>query len=144
MKSMSSVDASAEIEIAADPADIAAVMFDPARTPEWMAHVERVRVIDPALAGGARVEHAGRFLDRAIGWTTAVEAVHFPHLLALRIADGPFAGLVRYEIQRSGGGSRVRIRTVGAPGALDGTAAAPMQAALAADLDRLKALVEAA
>ena len=51
---MSTIDVAADIEIAAAPADIAAVMFDPAREPEWIGTVTGVTVIDPALAVGAR------------------------------------------------------------------------------------------
>jgi hypothetical protein len=145
---MSTIDVSADIDIAAAPADIAAVMFDPAREPEWMSAVTAVTVIDPALAVGARVEHRGRVLGRDLAWTTVVEVAHFPHLLALRIDNGPFVGLVRYEIQRSSGGSRARIRSTGTSGLSgpipEALVAAPMQAALAADLLRLKALVEVA
>jgi hypothetical protein len=146
---MSTIDVAAEIEIAAAPADIAAVMFDPAREPEWIAAVTAVTVIDPALAVGARVEHRGSFLGREIAWTTRVERFHFPHVLALRIDDGPFVGLVRYEIQRtSGNGSRAAIRTTGEPGRFGFLPAAlitaPMRAAQAADLARLKAIIEAA
>ena len=143
---MSTLDVSVEVEIAASPADIAAVMFDPAREPEWMKAVTSVEVIDPALVRGARVRHRGTFLGRDLDWTTEVDTVHFPHVLALRISEGPFVGTVRYEIQRSGGGSVARIRNVGEPASLGFLPAAmiasPMRAALAADLDRLKALVE--
>ncbi len=143
---MSTIDVSGEIDIEAAPADIAGVMFDPQREPEWMKVVTGVELIDPALAPGARVRRTGTLMGRTIGWTTEVERVHFPHVLALRVVDGPFRGTVRYEIQRSGTGSRVRVHNVGeaddlpVPAAL---VAAPLRAALAADLQRLKAIVEA-
>jgi uncharacterized membrane protein len=143
---MSDVDVSVEIDIVGDPTDVASVMFDPARAPEWMKAVTAVEIIDPALAPGAKVRHRGSFLGQEISWVTEVEAVHFPHVLMLRIAEGPFVGTVRYEIQRSGSGSRARIRNVGAPSALGFLPAAmiagPMRSALNADLERLKALVE--
>lgn len=145
---MSSIDVAAEIEIVADPSDIAAVMFDPHRETEWMSNVIAVNVIDPSVAIGARVEHRGRAMGQEINWTTAIDAIHFPHVLVLRVDDGPFVGTMRYDIQRSGGGSRVRIRTQGEPGTLSflpaALVAAPLRAVLAEDLARLKALVEAA
>jgi uncharacterized protein YndB with AHSA1/START domain len=145
---MSTVDVVVEVDIAAAPADVAAVMFDPEREPEWMKAVTGVEIIDPALAPGARVRRRGSFLGRAIAWTTEVEAVQFPHRLALRIIDGPFVGTVRYEIERAETGSLVRIRNVGQPSKLGffpaGLLAAPMRAALTADLRRLKAIVEEA
>jgi hypothetical protein len=143
---MSAVDVVADIEIAADPADIAAVMFDPGREPEWMKAVQSVELIDPALAPGAKVRHRGSFLGQQISWITEVETVHFPHVLTLRVSEGPFEGTVRYEIQRSGTGSRARVRNVGKPTSMGFLPAAmiegPMRSAMAADLARLKALVE--
>lgn len=143
---MSSVDVAVDIEIAADPADIAAVMFDPQREPEWIEAVRAVEIIDPALAPGAKVRHSGTLLGRDIAWTTEVETVHFPHLLTLRVSGGPFEGLVRYEIQRSGTGSRARVRNVGQAAGLAFLPAAmiegPMRAVMSADLQRLKGLVE--
>jgi uncharacterized membrane protein len=144
---MADVDVSVEIDIDADPTDVAAVMFDPAREPEWMKAVTGVEIIDPALAPGARVRHQGSFLGRTISWVTQVETVHFPHVLSLSIAEGPFVGTVRYEVQRSAGGTRAKIRNVGAPSGLGFLPAAvvaePMRTALTADLGRLKSLVEA-
>ena len=39
------IDVRAEIEIAASPATIAGVMFDPQRYAEWMSAVERVEAV---------------------------------------------------------------------------------------------------
>jgi uncharacterized membrane protein len=143
---MASIDVSVETEIAAAPADIAAVMFDPAREPEWMAAIKSVDVIDKAIQPGARVRHTANFLGREFAWTTEVESFHFPHVLTLRIADGPFSGLVAYQIQRSGGGSVVRVRNKGETNGLgflpSAVVEAPMRSALTADLERLKAIVE--
>jgi carbon monoxide dehydrogenase subunit G len=145
---MGTIDVAAEVEISADPSDIAAVMFDPHRSTEWMSAVTNVNVIDPHVAIGARVEHRGRIMGQDISWTTAIETIHFPHVLVLRIDDGPFVGTVRYEIQRSGAGSRVRIRSQGEAGTFAfmpaSVIAVPLRAAIASDLDRLKSLVEAA
>jgi len=143
---MAQIDVAVEIEISgAAPADVASVMFDPAREPEWIEAVTGVEVIDPALAPGARVVHRGRVLGQELTWTTEVEAVHFPHILTLRITEGPFVGTVQYNIQRSGTGSHVRVRNVGDPTIRFVPAsfiAGPMKSAMSADLERLKALVE--
>jgi uncharacterized protein YndB with AHSA1/START domain len=145
---MASVDVTAETEIAASPADIAAVMFDPEREPEWMSAVKRVEIIDAALQPGARVKRTASFMGHEIGWTTQVEAVHFPHVLRLRIDDGPFTGTVAYSIQRSAGGSTVRVHNQGQTTKLGFLPAsvieAPMRSAMNADLARLKAIVEGA
>jgi carbon monoxide dehydrogenase subunit G len=138
----------AAIDVAAPPASVAAVMFDPARQAEWMSAVQSVEMHDAALAPGARVTHRGSLMGRDLVWTTEVEAVHFPHLLALRITDGPFTGVVRYGIQRSGAGSRVEIQSAGELNGLSlvpaDLAAGAMRSALEADLGRLKRLIEAA
>ncbi len=140
------IDVRAEIDIAASPATIAGVMFDPQRYAEWMSAVERVEVIDPALAPGARVRHHGRFMGQALVWTTEVETVHFPHVLAFRIVDGPFVGTARIGIQRSGTGSRVQVQNTGElkdmPFIPESMVTGPLQSGLQADLARLKALVE--
>ena len=140
------IDVRAEIEIAASPAAIAGVMFDPQRNTEWMSVVQRVDVLDPALAPGARVQYHGEFMGKPMSWLTTVEAVHFPHVLELKVSDGPFVGVSRIGIQRSGGGSVVQVRSTGELQGLsfvpDAMVAGPMKSALEADLGRLKALVE--
>ena len=142
----SPVDVTVEIEIGAAPADVAAVMFDPQREPQWMKAVTAVELIDAALAPGARVRRRASFFGKEIGWTTEVERVHFPHLLILRVTEGPFTGTMRYEIQRGPGGSHVTIQNVGQPTGLNfipaSMIAAPMRTAITADLERLKQLVE--
>ena len=95
-----SVDVSAEIDIAAAPADVAAVLFDPAREPEWMPAVKSVEVIDPALQPGARVKRTAAIMGRSLVWTTAVESVHFPHVLTLRVIEGPFTGVIAYNVKK--------------------------------------------
>jgi carbon monoxide dehydrogenase subunit G len=141
------INVSAEIEIAASPAAIAGVMFDPQRNAEWMKVVNRVEVLDPALAPGARVRYHADFMGKSLSWLTTVEAVHFPHVLELRITDGPFVGTSRIGIQRSGGGSRVQVHSTGEVNGMsfipDAMIAGPMQSTLQEDLGRLKALIEA-
>ena len=142
---MSELDVAVELDVAASPAAIAAVMFDPQREPEWIRVVSSVEMVDPALAPGARVRRRGSVLGRDIEWTTTVESVHFPHALALRVSGGPFAGLLRYEIARTPDGSRVRIRSTGHSTAMPLPAAlveGPLRSALQSGLQRLKQLVE--
>jgi uncharacterized membrane protein len=145
---MTQIDVTVETEIVAAPADVAAIMFDPQREPEWMKAVQHVEVIDPALAPGARVKHTASFMGKELTWTTTVEAVHFPHVLRLQLSEGPFAGTVSYQIQRSAGGSTVRVRNEGTasgvPALLSGMIESRMRSTLNEDLERLKALVEKA
>jgi len=140
------IDVRAEIEIAASPAAIAGVMFDPQRNSEWMKVVDKVEVLDPALAPGARVRYHGDFMGQPMSWLTTVETVHFPHVLVLTITEGPFVGTSRIGIQRSEGGSRVQVQSTGELKAMsfipDAMIAGPMKTALEGDLGRLKALIE--
>lgn len=142
------IDVRAEIEIAASPAAIAGVMFDPQRHHEWMQVVERVEVLDPALAPGARVRYHGDLMGKPMSWLTTVETVHFPHVLEVKVSEGPFTGVQRIGIQRSGGGSIVQVRSTGEMQGMsfipDAMIAGPMKSALEGDLAKLKALVEQA
>ena len=143
---MTELDVSVDIEIAAAPADVAAVMFDPTREAEWMKAVTGVEMIDPALAPGARVRHTASFMGREVSWTTAVETVQFPHVLTLAIDEGVFRGTVSYTIARTAGGSRARIRGVGQTASLGLLPAAmvegPARSALREDLERLRKIIE--
>lgn len=143
---MSSVNVSAQIEIAAEPTDVASVMFDPNREPDWMAAVTSVDVMDAGIKPGARVRHSGTIVGQSLSWTTEVESFHFPHLLTLRIVDGPFTGTVTYSIQRSGTGSVAKITNRGET-SVGGFLPAAMvegalRGALAGDLAELKKIVE--
>ena len=143
---MGAIDVSAETDIQAAPADVAAVMFDPAREPEWVGAITAVEVIDPALAPGARVRHRGSILGRDFAVTTAVDALHFPHVLALRVSEGGFEGVVRFDIQRAGAATRVRIRAAGESEQLNAfrkmLVEGPARSGMAAALEKLKQIVE--
>lgn len=144
---MKQIEVSAQIDIAAEPTDVAGVMFDPQREPEWVQAVKTVEVLDPGIKPGAKVRRTGTFFGRDVSWTTEVAGFNFPHLLELKVAEGPVAGTLTFLIGRSGVGSMARIRAVGDAAALGALPEAfvvePIRAALAADLARLKALIEA-
>ena len=143
MDTINDIDVSAEIGIAAEPTDVASVMFDPARAAEWVPAVKTVEVIDPAIRPGARVRYTGSFHGRDVAWTTEVAGFHFPHQLIVSIADGPFTGKVHYSIVRSGSGSLARVRQVGDVAGLPAALVTMhLQTALNAGVARLKGLVE--
>jgi uncharacterized protein YndB with AHSA1/START domain len=138
------IDVSAEILIAAEPTDVAGVMFDPARAEEWVPAVRTVDVIDPAIRPGARVRYTGSYHGINVTWTTEVAMFQFPHQLVLTIADGPFRGTVYYSVGRSGSGSVASVRNVGdVPGLPAMLVTSNLQSALNTGLARLKAIVEA-
>jgi|SRR5437867_1447036 len=139
----SPLDVSVTSLVAASPASIRAIMFDPRQDPTWMAAVTHVEPLTEELCPGARVRRVGRFLGRTLRWTTEVTNVS-DETLELEIIDGPMRGTVTYRIAPEDSGSRVTIRNAGhAP------AFAPrwlltfaMRRSLTADLRRLKEAAE--
>ena len=123
------MDIAQDIQIAAAPADVAAVMFDPARDTEWMTSVTSSHPRSAGITVGAQVERSSLVAGQPIPWSTEVAGFHFPHVLRLRIAGGQ-TGAVHYEIQRAGTGSVARVR------------AASEVDLFGFDLGRLKALIE--
>ena len=102
-----SFEISKEILIDGAPADIAGVMFDPARETEWMTAVASSVPQSRGITPGAEVKRTSKVADQDIAWSTTVDAFHFPHVLRLNIDRG---GSIKYEVQRHGGGSVARIR----------------------------------
>ena len=124
-----SFELSKEILIDGAPADIAGVMFDPARETEWLTAVSSSVPQSPGITVGAEVKRTSTVGGAAdeVPWSTQVEAFHFPHVLRLAIDRG---GSIKYEVQRYGDGSVARIR------------AASDVDLFGFDLEKLKALVE--
>jgi hypothetical protein len=123
-----SFEVSREILINGAPADIAGVMFDPARETEWMTAVSSSVPQSRGITVGAEVKRTSKVGGTDVDWSTSVEAFHFPHVLRLVIPSG---GYVKYEVQRHGTGSVARVR---ATSDVD---------LFGFDLEKLKQLVEA-
>jgi len=98
-----------EILIDGAPADIAGVMFDPARETEWMTAVVSSVPQSPGITVGAEVKRVSRVNGADVGWSTNVDAFHFPHVLRLAIT-GDHGGAIKYEVQRHGTGSVARVK----------------------------------
>ena len=122
-----SFELSKEILINGAPADIAGVMFDPARETEWMTAVSSSVPQSRGITVGAEVKRTSAVGGTDVPWSTTVEAFHFPHVLRLVIPSG---GFIKYEVQRHGTGSVARIR---ATSEVD---------LFGFDLEKLKVLVE--
>jgi hypothetical protein len=120
---------SREILIDGAPADIAGVMFDPARETEWMTAVSSSVPQSRGITVGAEVKRTSKVGGTNVDWSTSVDAFHFPHVLRLAIPSG---GYVKYEVQRHGAGSVARVR---ATSDVD---------LFGFDLEKLKKLVETA
>ena len=141
---VSQIDVSVERALPMPPEQVAAVMFDPAQDPTWMKALTSATLLDAPFATGSRVERTARFLGRTIGWTTVVQEYVPPHRLVLDITDGPFVGVVTYEIETSGTGSLVRIRNVGRPGKFGWMPSALMTRAMKSSVGKDLAHLEAA
>lgn len=142
-------DHTAEITISAEPTDVAAIMFDPNREAEWQQQVSGVEVLDPGIKPGARVRHAGLLAQAPFTWTTEVVTFHFPHVLNLRLVEGPLQGVVAYGVGRARGGSTARIQVRLETGNDLGpdavaTLVGALTGSLPENLARLKTLVEGA
>jgi uncharacterized membrane protein len=139
----SNVDVAVSGFVAATPARVRRIMFDPLQDPSWMAAVKTVQALEQEPGTGARVRRTGRFLGRPLRWTTEITRLSH-HSLDLRIIDGPMRGTVAYRIEPDRNGSRVTIRNIGeAPGfAPRWLLTFMMRRSLAADLRRLRQVVE--
>jgi hypothetical protein len=121
------LDVTASVEIDATPAAVAAIQFDPTRDPEWIGGVDRVELVTaPPLGTGSKVRRLGGFLGRPIVWLMDVD-------YRLEPLDGGRRTRASIRIRGEGRGM------YGLPGPLMG----PMvKRSVAADLKRLKAIVE--
>ena len=118
-----------DILIAGAPADTAGIMFDPACDHEWMRAVTSSVPQTAGIQPGAEVKRTSRVGGADVAWATVVERFHFPHVLRLAIGGGA-SGYIRYEVQRSGGGTIASVH------------ASSEQDLFGFDLGALKAVVE--
>jgi hypothetical protein len=136
------VDVTVRSTIPAAAADVAAVMFDPSRDPEWIGGAQHVEVITPQPYGvGTRVRRHGAFLGRSFAWVTEVTEFDADHLVRMKHVSGPFIGGVDYSITPVAGGSEVVIRNYGKASFWFPFMAAMMRASVRADLSRLGRLL---
>ncbi len=133
-----------ERDMRASPQAVAAVMFDPARDPQWIGGAQSVEPSETPTQIGARTRRHGGFLGRKFSWVTEVAAFEPDRRLAMTFLEGPMQGSVTYQIAPAGAGSRVSIRNQGRAGFAFPGMAWMLRRSVAKDLDRLAALVEAA
>jgi hypothetical protein len=137
------VDVTVRTRIAAPPERVAAIMFDSARDPEWIGGAKRSEVLGPLPYGvGTRVRRDGAFLGRTFSWTTEVVEFTPDRAVRLKHVAGPFSGGVDYTIAAAPGGSEVTIRNYGEASFRFPFMGTMMRMSVAADLRRLKRLVE--
>lgn len=97
-------------EMAATPARVASIMFDPRRDSDWMGAMQLVEVPHRDwLAAGTRIRRDGNLMGRKFNSTARIEE-HVPdRLLRYSFVDGPISGEVSYRIEPSETGSLVTI-----------------------------------
>ena len=127
--------------IKARPKQIAAVMFDPRRDPEWIGGA---KFVDPPKGNptkvGARVTRHGGFLGKKFSWQTEVLGYEPDHILHMTFVAGPMkGGAVTYRIEPDGTSSLVSVRNTGPGPKLAGWF---VRRSMRKDLKRLARLVE--
>lgn len=138
------MDVTVSRHFAAAPSQVARIMFDPTRDPEWIGGA---RSVDPVagepIAIGARVRRHGGFVGKKFSWVTEV-VEHVPdRLLRMNFVEGPMkGGEVSYRIEPEGEGSTVSIRNSGGASFSFPGMAWMLRRSVGKDLDRLAALAE--
>lgn len=136
------MDVTASIEIPAPPANIAAIMFDPAHDPAWIGGAKAVEALSPdPVAIGARTRRIGGFLGKRFSWVTEVREYEPGRLLRMAFVEGPMQGEVSYRIEPNAGGSRVSIRNHGGASFRLPGMSRMVRRSVGKDPERLKALV---
>jgi uncharacterized protein YndB with AHSA1/START domain len=137
------MDVSVTTTIAAPPATVARIMFEPEHDPRWIGGAQRVIAVagvSPAI--GARVRREGSFLTRPIAWVTEVVDFEPDRRLRMRFVEGPMKGEVTYELAPASGGTLVTVRNQGETSWLMPFMATMVRRSVTADLARLKGVVE--
>jgi hypothetical protein len=126
---------------------VAAFMFDPQHDLSWTGGITSSKPARPGrLEQGSTVERTARFLGRTFTYGYVVTRHEPDRLVELRV-DRPFPMIVRYELEDVPDGTLVAIHAAGTPGRFFGWATPLMtrqvRKSIAADLDRLRACLEA-
>ncbi|HEY2866670.1 MAG TPA: hypothetical protein VGJ02_06230 [Pyrinomonadaceae bacterium] len=105
-----SVDAKAEIVIARSREDVASLMFDPKSERLWMGGLKNAFPLTPGLlAKGSKVNRVGDFLNRRYSANVLVLDAE-PNKFVVLSSDEPFEMKVRYDLDDTDGGTKVKLR----------------------------------
>jgi hypothetical protein len=104
------MDFQVEQVIHASPADVAAIMFDPALEKEWITNATKIEVQTSGPIGvGARISREGGFMGRTYTWVWEVTAFDPGRLMEMTFVEGPTQGAVTFEVSPTAGGSIAMI-----------------------------------
>ncbi len=143
------VDVRTETVIRRPVEEVAGYAGDPGNAPEWYANIRSVEWLTPPPVGvGSRLAFVATFLGRRLAYTYEVVDLEPGSRLVMRTADGPFPMETTYLWEPTeDGATRMTLRNRGRPSGFARVTAPAMAGAMrranTADLDRLKALLEA-
>jgi hypothetical protein len=92
-----SVDITARVHIARDPAAVAAYMTDPAHDPTWIGGLREAELLDPPpVCVGSRVRRVAYFLSRRVEYVNEILALDDTQL-DMRSVKAPFPMHITYR-----------------------------------------------
>jgi uncharacterized protein YndB with AHSA1/START domain len=143
------VDVVTHTEIARPREEVAAYAADPANAPSWYKNIESIDwETAPPAAVGSRVRFVAHFLGRTLAYTYEIRELVPGERLVMSTSEGPFPMETTYEWEEAApGATRMTLRNRGEPSGFAKVSAPlvvrAMRRANEADLERLKALLEA-
>ena len=143
------VDVATEILIQRPVEVVAAFAADPSHAPDWYVNIKSVEWQTPTpLAVGSRIAFVAQFLGRRLAYTYEIREWIPGERLVMSTAEGPFPMETTYLWRSEGGSTRMTLRNRGEPAGFSALVAPfmaiMMRRANAADLARLRAVLEAA
>jgi uncharacterized membrane protein len=144
-----STDVQVEIEVARPRAEVAGYATDWRNDRAWIGALSEVQLVtEPPFGVGSRVKRVGSFLGKRIEYVNEVAEYEPETRLVMRSVEAPFPMTVTYEFEDADGGTLMRIRAQGEASGFYRIAGPLLSRAvrrsIAADLARLKAMLEAA
>ena len=94
-----SVDITARVQIARDPAAVAAYMTDPDNDPQWIGGLREAELLDDGpVAVGSRVRRLAYFLGRRVEYVNEIVALDGTQL-EMRSIEAPFPMHITYRFE---------------------------------------------
>ena len=99
-----SVDITARVHIAREPAAVGAYMTDPANDPRWIGGLREAELLgEPPVAVGSRVRRVAYFLGRRVEYVNEVVALDAT-TLDMRSVQAPFPMHITYRFEPAADG----------------------------------------
>lgn len=143
------VDVVNELVIERPLAEVAAYASDPSNAPTWYDNIRSVEwITEPPVRVGARMAFVAHFLGRRLAYTYEVTELG-ERRMVMRTAEGPFPMETIYEwTPLDGARTAMSLRNRGEPAGFSALVAPlmarAMKRATRKDLEKLKAILEAA